>query len=81
MLSGSGQQQREEKVGKDWSEAETPSPTHRQKSLLISSLFSYSLAAAQGDCPLWGLRKEMARRDASWVMTSKCQLIIALDQI
>lgn len=37
-----------EEVRKDWSEAETRSPTQRQKSLLIFSPFSHSLAAASG---------------------------------
>lgn len=43
-----------EKVRKDWLETETPSPTHRQKSLLISSPFSRSLAAPSGMLSIMG---------------------------
>ena len=47
----------EEKFGKDWSEAESPSPTCRQKSLLISSPFFHSLAAASGRLSIMGARE------------------------
>lgn len=45
MPKGSCQMWMEEKVTKYWPEIETPSPTCRQKSLLISSPFSHHLAA------------------------------------
>lgn len=48
MPKGSCQLWMEEKVTKVWPDVETPSPTRRQKSLLISSPFSHHLAATSG---------------------------------